>query len=500
MALPVRSAPLSSFYFSRGCYLSSLLALMLATISCATNPVSGQKDLVFMSENREIELGRLLHPRILKQYGGEYDDPALKAYIDELGNRLAEASHRSHLIYHFTLLDTPQINAFALPGGYIYITRGILAYMGSEAELMSVIGHEIGHVTARHGVKQHTKGVFASVLAVLATRATNSAYADDLTNLVGLAVIRGYGRKNELQADKLGAEYTAKSGRDPRKMLKVLETLKDQEEFEVQLAKEQNRRPNVYHGLFSTHPENDKRLQEFVNAAAELEGVELFPEDEEIFLERIERMAFGPSEKEGVIKGSRFYHRDLNVTFSFPQRWFIDNQPTYVLARNTSDTSFIVFTVEDRNFKTQTPHEFLKKKLGQTNLSGRELSVAGFDGYTALSDIKTPYGVRQGRIGVFFTDKKAYLFHAASRTEEEFEATDTLFFETVNSLRHLTKDDAEAMKPLEIGLIRVKPTDTFASLAKESAFSSHAEEKLRLLNGMYPGGELQPGQVIKTVR
>ncbi len=453
-----------------------------------------------MSEKQEIEIGKLLHPKILAQYGGEYDNPSLRAYVDDLGNQLAEKSHRAGLIYHFTVLDSPQINAFALPGGYIYITRGILAYMGSEAELMSVIGHEIGHVAARHGVKQHTKGVFASMLAILAAQATGSGYAGDLANLASLAIIRGYGRKNELQADKLGAEYTARSSRDPRKMLAVLKTLKSQEDFEVQLAKEQNRQPNVYHGLFTTHPEKDMRLQEFVNAATQLEGVEFLPEDEEVFLGRIEGVTFGPSEKEGVTKGASFYHRDLDITFAFPQGWLIDNKPAYVQGRNTSDTSLIVFTVEDRNFRNQTPHEFLKSKSGKKNLPGKELSIAGLDGYTALTEIRTPYGTKQGRVSVLFADKKAYLFRAASRTEEGFQALEPLFFETVGSLRRLTEEDVDALQQPTIRLVRVKPEDTFASLAKESAFSSHAEEQLRLLNGMYPDGKLQPGQLIKTVR
>ena len=154
-----------------------LLCLPLFGTSCAVNPVSGKSDLVFMSEDREIEIGKALHPSILKRYGGEYDDPELKVYVDKLGNRLAEKSHRSHLIYHFTVLDSPQINAFALPGGYIYVTRGIMAYLGSADELAGLIGHEIGHVTARHGVRQHTKGTLASLLATIVAQTSDAAYA-----------------------------------------------------------------------------------------------------------------------------------------------------------------------------------------------------------------------------------------------------------------------------------------------------------------------------------
>lgn len=478
---------------------TSLLFLSLPLTSCAVNPVSGQKDLVFISENREIELGKLMHPKILERYGGEYDDSSLSAYVEKIGNELAEKSHRPHLIYHFTVLDTPQINAFALPGGYIYITRGIMAYTESEAELAGIIGHEIGHVTARHGVRQHTKGMLASVLSVFAASASNSSYAGDLANIMGMAIIRGYSREHELEADKLGAEYTARIGRDPRGVLDILETLKDHEEFEIQLAKEQNRKPNIYHGLFSTHPKNDTRLRELVEAAASLEGVEILPEDKEVFLRRLDGMIFGLPEKEGVIRGNHFYHRDLDITFRFPEKWLVDNQPAYILIRNISDTSMIIFTAEDRNLKEETPRQLLEKNLGKKLSRAEPLTVAGFEGYTALADFNTPYGVRQGRVAALFSRKKAYLFHTASRTEEEFKKTDPLFFESISSLRPLNENDNDALKPLKLTLVRTKPQDTFASLAKESAFSHHAEEQLRLLNGMYPQGEPRPGQLIKTV-
>lgn len=491
--LPTRSP-------SRRRLLLLCLPLSLGLASCAVNPVTGGRDLVFMSEDQEIELGRKFHPTILKQYGGEYDNPAIQAYVAELGNRLADKSHRNHLIYHFTVLDTPQINAFALLGGYIYVTRGIMAYINSEAELAGLLGHEIGHVTARHSVRQHTKGMLASVLAQAVSTAAGNPYAGDLTNLLGVAVIRGYGRENELEADRLGAEYSARIGYDPHKMLDLLGVLKDQEQFERQLAKEQNREPNVYHGLFSTHPKNDDRLQEVVNEASKIGG-SYVPEDPEIFLNRLKGMTYGPSAKEGVLKGARFYHAGLGITFKFPHRWLVSNQPTYVVGRNPADTSMLIFTVEDRNRK-ESPRRFLARKLGvkEATLRGEPLSGAGFKGYTAVAKIKTPYGKDEGRVSVAFFGKSAYLFRAASRTSEEFSQNDTLFLKTIRSLRSLRNDERELAKPAVISLLRVKPGDTFASLAAQSGFGHHPEEQLRLLNGMYPDGEPQPGQLLKTVQ
>ena len=161
----------------------------------------------------------------------------------------------------FTLLDSAQVNAFALPGGYVYITRGIMAYMNSEEELAGVLGHEIGHVTARHGVRQHGAQTAAGVIGVLATIATGSREVAQASNQLGGALVRGYGRKHELEADRLGAEYLALTNYDPEKMLDVVEILKDQEEFEIQRAREDGREPRVYHGVYSTHPSNDLRLR-----------------------------------------------------------------------------------------------------------------------------------------------------------------------------------------------------------------------------------------------
>ena len=320
-----------------------------------------------------------------------------------------------------------------------------------------------------------------------------------MVNFVGAAIIHGYGRENELEADRLGAEYAARIGYNPEKMLDVLGVLKDQEEFEKQLAKEQNRKPNIYHGVFATHPKNDDRLKEIIAAVKRLDGVARAPDDPEAFLKRLEGLVFGPSEKEGVVKGSRFYHRELGVTFKFPDEWLIDNRPDRVLGSTTTDTSYVVLTVEDRNRK-ESPRDFLARKFREKDLRGERLRDSQLDGYTALAKIKTPYGTREGRVAAVFHGKNVYIFRAASRTEEEFQITDALFLETMNSLRPLRDDEHELARPLEITLVRVKSGDTFASLAAQSGFSHHAEEQLRLLNGLYPDGALKPGQLIKTVR
>jgi len=273
--------------------LAGAAALALAALcGCAVNPVSGKSDLVFMSETEELALGRQYHGEIMRQYR-EYADPALRSHVAALGAALAGNSHRPGLQFRFTLLDSPEVNAFALPGGYIYITRGIMAYMNSEAHLAGVLGHEIGHVTARHGVRQHSSSKIAEFVGKALLRKTDDQAAALLSNLLGGAILRGYGRKHELEADRLGAEYLARSGYEPRDMIGVVGILKDQEEFEKQRAREERRQPRIYHGVFSTHPDNDRRLQEVIAAADRFRGAAAAARDDAAFIRRLDGMAFG---------------------------------------------------------------------------------------------------------------------------------------------------------------------------------------------------------------
>jgi predicted Zn-dependent protease len=202
-----------------------LVALGWLITGCATNPVTGSSDFVLMSEAQEISLGQQYSTEIAKEMPA-YPDPVLEELVQRVGKNLAQHSHRPGLEYHFTIVDSTQVNAFALPGGYIYITRGMLAYLNSEAELAAVLGHEIGHVTARHSVRQQSTSAVTGILGAVLAASTGIQGADSLTSLASTAIVRGYGREHELEADRLGAEYLARSGYDPEAMLKVVSVLK----------------------------------------------------------------------------------------------------------------------------------------------------------------------------------------------------------------------------------------------------------------------------------
>ena len=483
----------------------ALQAILMALIfigpiffsGCATNPVTGKQDLVLMSEEDEINLGKKAHQQIMQQYRA-YDDPALQSYVEGIVDELSKKSHRSNLVFHVTVLDSPEINAFALPGGYIYITRGIMAYMNSEAELAGVLGHEIGHVTARHGVRQHSVGTLTGIGATVAAVLTGSSAVGEAANIGGTALVRGYGREHELEADRLGAEYLARVGYDPEEMINVVGILKDQEDFDKQLAKEEGREPRAYHGTFSTHPSNDKRLQEVIRAANKFDTAATREANREEFLNYIDGMVVGPSSKDGVLRENKFYHKDLNIFVEFPLGWKIHNLADRLLAVSSGEDVQMQITLTNMS-KRQTPKEYLNDQFKNNLKSGEDVKTPDFRGYTGLTTIKTSHGKLPSRVAAVFDGKRIYQILAVGRHEDALDRYDNLTLHTIKSLRKLKKDEAALAKAKHLKLIRAKSSDTFESLAKRSVLSHHPVEQLRLYNGMYPDGEPKAGQSIKII-
>jgi predicted Zn-dependent protease len=294
----------------------SILAFFAAALlgGCGTamvNPVTGQTERSVMSEQAEIAEGAKAHQQVLEEYG-VVKDARLQTYVNNIGQRLAKLSHRDQLQWHFTVLDSPEINAFALPGGYVYVTRGIMAYLQTEAELAGVIGHEIGHVTARHGAQRATRqqdaglGVLAaSVLGmVLESQGVTGAgrLASDVSQTAAAGYVASYGREQELQADGLGAEYLARSAFDPRNMIKVIGTLKDQERFAMDQARAAGKDAPAKNSWLASHPSNDQRLQQISQLAAQYQG-NYVDEGRARYQQATSGMAFGDSAEQGLIRG-----------------------------------------------------------------------------------------------------------------------------------------------------------------------------------------------------
>lgn len=478
--------------------LSMFLLGSLFFSGCATNPVTGKQDFVLMSEAQEINLGKQAHQQVMKQYR-PYNDSALQSYVEGLVDEIGKKSHRSNLVYHVTVLDSPQINAFALPGGYLYITRGIMAYMNSEAELAGVLGHELGHITARHGVRQQSAGTVAGILGAGVGILTGSGQAAQAANVGSTALIRGYGRNHELEADRLGAEYLANVGYDPQEMLKVVEILKDQEDFDKQLAKEEGREPRAYHGTFSTHPANDKRLQEVIGAADKIKTAATREAGREKFLKYMDGATLGTSEQDGVLRKNKFYHTDLNLFVEFPEGWKVDNLPDRLIAQPKTGDAQLQITVDDLN-KKQTPKEYLNEQFKGQISKGQPVQTANFQGYTGYTNLTTKGGKVPSRVAAVFQGKRIYQVLIAGKDGNALNKYDAAGLATIKSMRQLKNAERKLAKPKNIKLVRAKSGDTFASLAKRSDIERHAEEQLRLLNGMYPDGEPKPGQLVKIVQ
>lgn len=486
---------------SRILRLLTPVLLFLGLASCVTNPVSGTPDLVFMSEAQEISLGRQNDPKIRQQYG-VYDDPKLQAYVQRVGERLAKQSHRPHLKYTFTMLDGDEVNAFALPGGYIYITRGILAYIQNEAELAAVLGHEIGHVTARHGVNQYTRAmaaqIGAGVLSAVVPQLGNQI-GQELINVIGNALLSGYGREDELQADRLGAEYIARNNYDPEAIIGVASILKNQEEFEKKRAAAENREPHVYHGVFATHPSADERLQQAVGEAQKFKTGATTRVAREDYLKHLDGVVYGDSPREGVRRGTSFYHRDLNFAVDFPAGWKIANNPKSVLATAPGGAALLDLATADIG-KTANPREFMTARLKLGDLA-REGAVEGtqLPSHTAVSYINTPFGKRNARVSVVFLGPRAYLFHGAAKAPEELDKIDPLFLATAKSLRPLNAREKKLAEGLLIKVRKAAAGETFAGLARKSPLTSYSESILRLINARFPAGEPKPGETIKVI-
>jgi len=469
---------------------------------CASNPVTGSPDLVFQSEAGEIKRSKEVHPLIVQQFGGPYPDQRLQAYVNEVGQRAAKASHRPELEYHFMVLDSEDINAFTTGGGYVYITRGIMNYLNSEAELAAVLGHEIGHITARHPVRQQSKSTLSNIGAAAVGIFTGSADLAGLANYAGAALVSGYGRDQELEADRLGAEYLTRTGFSPESMIDVVRLLKNQELFEIQRAREEKRQPRVYHGVFATHPDNDQRLKEVVKAAEKLKGgpTDNLDPGRERYLKAIEGLPVGPSRAQGVLKGNRFYHADLGFTLAFPSGWNVENRADRVIAVSPQKDSVLQMQTQAPPPNTG-PREFLSRLLSRASASQAEpIEVNGLQGYTAVvRAANTDFGMVPARYVVVYHNNLAYVFAGASKASTGAPKADALFMSTVKTFRRLRHNEFALAEPYKIKTIRATETTRIADLAKSSPLPEYAEQQLRLLNDLYPNKEPQPGQLLKVV-
>ena len=452
-----------------------------------------------MSEKKEIEIGQEEHQKIIAQYG-VYKNKELSDYVNRVGQRIAEQSSRPELEYTFTVLNDEMINAFALPGGFVYVTRGILTHMNSESELAAVLGHEIAHVTEKHGIRSTNRAKLLEGVNQVAQVLSGVPGLYQMGQIVNHTALMGYKREFELDADRIGAEYMARAGYSPDAMLKTIEVLKNADRIEIAQARLENRQPRVYHGFLSSHPDNDTRYREAIEQAMALrvDYDEFIRQDE--FLDRLNGITYGDVQRAGIMRKNRYYHPKLGVKMSFPADWRVDALPVGIQA--ASQTSDAMLSLTTTPIKRGVVIDDFVADMGFRIREGRSITIGGMPAYIGIAErAQTPYGVRPMRFAVVADTRRrvAYLLAGAGQYDLTKIASDREFISTIFSFERMAKQDYEEARRPQVQIVRAEPGTTMEALAAESPITNYALDKLRVINGLYPKGQPTPGQLIKVI-
>jgi len=477
-------------------------ALTLLAFGCATNPETGTHHVVFTSVKSEQESSRRYHEEIVKYYG-LYQDQAVQDYVSFIGTRVARETPIANWDFKFFVLDDDSLNAFTTGGGYVYIHRGLMPYLNSEAQLAAVLGHEIGHNVARHPARGQAQAVMLGVGAMATAIATGNAAIAEMADIGATAWYQGYGRDHESEADRLGVEYAAKAGYNPNAMAQAMKVFKEQESFEVARAKEDGREPNIYHGVFSDHPAPDDRIVQTTLAAANTTPPEGgWVDNRPAYLKAIDGLPFGSSREQGIVRDNRFYHAGMRLTMAFPKGWTVDNQRDRLLIFTKKKDSIMQVTLEHRPEK-QSPREFLLAKLkGVSVTHGDKLMVHGMEGYALITPSGSPLdgGVGPVRWAAVYRGSQVFMFGAASRSSAGGAPLDDgLFMSSIETMRDLKPAEYPLAEPYRVHIVPVTETTKLEEYAKDMPVEKFRLQQLELLNGLYPKGEPKVGDSIKVV-
>ena len=476
-------------------FLAVLSAALGATVmACATNPATGKKEFSLMSEAQEVQLGQEMDPQI-KQEMGVYDDAELQRYVSGIGLRLAKASERPNLPWHFTVLDEPAVNAFALPGGYIYVTRGILAFLNDEEQLAGVLGHEIGHVTARHSAQQYTKATSAGVgLTLLSIFVPQARPLQGLAETAMGVLFLKHGRDDELQADRLGTEYTAKTGWDPRGVAGMLRTLQ-------RLDEASGSRRGVPNFL-ATHPAPADRVQQvlaYVEKNPIAVGTSERAADEGQYQRVVDGIIFGDSPSDGIVRGNEFLHPDLRLALAFPKGWEVQNSATQVIAKAPDRENYMVLTlVPNASGSLQQIAQGSMANAGFRQVQGERASLNGLDAY-----VGTYQGAMEGLGNVVTVaahvvhNRTVYMF-AGLAPPNQFNAAQQQFVASIRSFRELSQAEASRIRPNRVDIYTVRGGDTWESLAGRTG-NLVKPATLAIMNNYEPAQQPRAGDQIRII-
>jgi len=475
--------------------LLTALALPMLLAACARSPATGER--IFtggMSLADEKKIGREQHPKLVQQFGGEFDEPEVTNYVSDLGQKLAKRSELPGLPWEFTVIDAPIVNAFALPGGYVHVTRRLVGLAENEAELAGVLGHEIGHVTARHSAERYGGSVLANV-AGIASAVLLGQQAAQAVGTLSTVALRGYSRGQELEADKLGVRYLRQNGYDPRAMATFLQTLQADSRLQAVIQGLPANAADEFN-ILQTHPRTSERVKEAIDAAGGAAQGEL---GRARYLEHLDGMRFGDSPSEGFVRGNRFLHPELRFAFEVPEGFRLINRPDKVAAVGPDDAQ-IVFTA-DQPDRRLDPATYLTDVWGRNARLAQvqRIDVNGKPGAVALTRVRTKGGQRDVRlVAVRWNDRRFYRFMFVTPSAQS-EQYNTAFRRTTHSLRELGADEAAKLEPLRLRIHTVQPGETVASLAERFPHGDFRERRFRVLNGLDEGDTLETGDKVKLV-
>ena len=478
-----------------------MVVIGLSLIGCSSNPATGGKDIAFMSKDDEKRIGDENHPKILKEFGGEYNDPELKSYVKSLGQVLAASSELPDIKWTFTLLDSDVTNAFALPGGYVYVTRGLLSLAETEGQLAAVIGHEIGHVTARHGAQRQAQGTLAGIGAMGASILGSIFVGPDagraigqLANVGAQGYLASYSRDQEYQADELGIRYNGRIGFTPFGMSEFLEKLDSEKDL---IAKLRGQAPRGSSYL-DTHPPTPDRVVR-ARKLAQKTSVEKPLDGRDIYLSKIDGMIWGDSPEQGYARDGTFAHKNLNFLFSVPDNFTLFNSPQRVTAYGPENAS-ISFDMGPQNYGGSMRDYIRQTWARNARLDGLEaIKVNGLEGAAASTKGRV-HGRSMDIQLVAIRGEKGHTFRLTFFSEPA--KTKTLnesYRRTTYSFRHMSPAEQENLKPLRIRLHTVKKGDTIESISGTMAVSKFAVDRFKLLNGVSQDSDLVIGQMVKII-
>jgi predicted Zn-dependent protease len=460
--------------------------------SCARNPVTGKRQVALISEEQEIAMGQEADPQIVAQFG-LYEDPNLQAFINEKGKQMAAISHRPGLNYTFRIVDSEVLNAFAVPGGYVYFTRGIMAHFNNEAEFAGVLGHEIGHITARHTVSQQSKAILGQVglIGAMIIKPELAQFGEAASQGLGLLFLK-FGRDAERQSDDLGVEYSTKIGYDARQMAGFFNTLERQSQ-----AAGAQELPD----FLSTHPNPGDRNTAVAQKAAEVQQQtpgKNFLVNRNEYLKRIDGLIYGEDPKGGYLENSVFYHPIIKIQFNVPQDWNYQNTPQQVVMA-PKDGKAMMFLAQAQGSNLNEAANATMQAYKLQVVGSRETSV---NGLPALM-VEAQQTNQQGgviRTLSYFIQHNGSIYHMIGASgAADFNTYAPYFTNSMQSFRNLTDQAKINKKADRVRLKTVRTETTLEQALRSFNVPDRRLNELSILNGMNLKDRVPAGLFIKVI-